>query len=50
MRTIGVKVFGIRLPVINTGDDLSQLITDQISLIRKTENISLNQSDIIGVT
>ncbi len=50
MRTIGTKAQGIRLPIIGPGDDLAQIVADSVLLAAKTEGITFQTSDVIGVT
>ncbi|MCL1997779.1 MAG: coenzyme F420-0:L-glutamate ligase [Turicibacter sp.] len=46
MRYVGTKATGIRLPIINSGDDLPAIITDYIV----KSGVVLNESDVVGIT
>jgi hypothetical protein len=50
MRTIGTRIYGLRLPVISEGDDLAGIIADCVGAVQNTENVRLSQNDIIGIT
>jgi len=49
-RTVGVKVWGIRAPVIREGDNLRDIVTDSLKSAIKSENILVQDNDVIGVT
>lgn len=49
-RTIGTTVRGIRTPVVKEGDDLINIVVDSVLEAIKSENIILNEKDVIGVT
>lgn len=49
-RTIGTTVRGIRTPVVKEGDDLINIVVDSVLEAIKSENIVLNEKDVIGVT
>ena len=52
MRNVGTVVWGIRIPIIKIKkrDDLENIVVDAIISAGKSNNISLNNKDIIGVT
>ena len=50
MRNIGTVSWGIRIPIIKKGDDLENIVVDSIINAAKTNNIILNNKDIVGVT
>jgi len=49
-RNVGVVVRGIRGPIIRPGDDLVSIVVDSISKAVESDNISLKDNDIIGIT
>lgn len=50
MRNIGTVSRGIRAPIIKEGDDLESIVVESIINASKSDNISLNDRDIVGVT
>ncbi len=51
-RYVGTSVYGLRMPIIKTGDDISNII---VNTILETKNstyqpLSINNGDIIGIT
>ena len=50
MRYTGTQARGIRLPIINPGDPLAQIVADYIAAASKAEGFTLNNRDIIGIT
>jgi len=50
MRYTGTHARGIRLPIINNGDALAEIVADYIVKTAEAESFSLSDSDIIGVT
>lgn len=50
MRNFGVKVYGIRMPVIQSGDDLESLVFTTIVEAFKKENITICDGDVLGIT
>ena len=49
-RMIGTKAYGIRAPIIKNGDDISEIVVSAVLEAVKTDHITLNDSDVIGVT
>lgn len=51
-RYVGTSVFGIRMPIIKTGDDIATIITETLLNANNTtyQPINLNTKDIVGVT
>jgi len=49
-RKIGTTAQGIRLPIINRGDDLAPIVVDALTQALTQANQTLHQSDVIGVT
>ncbi len=50
MRLITTQAFGIRLPILKTGDDLISIITNSVLKAVKTHQLVLKDHDIISVT
>lgn len=50
MRHIGTSAFGIRLPIINPGDNLAEITADSLLKACTSEGIDLKETDILGVT
>ena len=50
MRTIGVKVMGVRAPVIKQGDDLAGIVVDSLVKAATQEGFRFNDRDVVGVT
>lgn len=50
MRNIGTVVRGVRAPIIKEGDDLESIVVESIMSAVESENIKLNNRDIVGVT
>jgi len=50
MRYTGTQARGIRLPIINPGDPLAEIVADYIAAASKAEGFSLAARDIVGVT
>ena len=49
-RKTGVKSIGIRGPIIRKGDDLKKIVVDSILEAAKSENITINDRDVIAIT
>ena len=49
-RNFGVVVRGVRAPIIRPGDDLVKIVGNTIKNVVESENITLNNNDIIGIT
>lgn len=49
-RIVGTVVRGIRAPIIKKGDNISQIITDIIKNLWRSENIKPEDNDIIAIT
>ncbi|MCL2354519.1 MAG: coenzyme F420-0:L-glutamate ligase [Oscillospiraceae bacterium] len=49
-RTVGTTIRGIRSPLIKRGDDLVKILADSLEAVIKSDNISLRNDDVIGVT
>ena len=50
MRFTGVKSVGIRGPIIREGDDLKAIVVDSLLDAIKSENLILNDKDVIAIT
>lgn len=50
MRNVGTVSRGIRAPIIKAGDDLEHIVIESVIKAVKSDNIILNDKDIIGVT
>ena len=50
MRTIGTIARGIRAPMIQPGDDLVNIVVDNVLKAADEEGFSLHDQDIIGIT
>ena len=50
MRTTGTKAYGIRTPMIQSGDDIVQITVDSVLNAAKNENITFNDKDVVGIT
>lgn len=50
MRYTGTVVRGIRTPIIQSGDDLINIVVDSIVKASKGEKFKMNDGDIIGIT
>lgn len=50
MKRLGTKAYGIKMPIIKSGDNLYELIEKALEDLVKNENIIINDYDIIGVT
>ena len=49
-RMIGTVVRGIRAPIIRSGDDLAEIVTQSVLKAAETEHITLENRDIVAVT
>ena len=49
-RMVGTTVRGIRAPIVKEGDDLVNIVVDCILKTVETENITLKDKDVIGIT
>ena len=49
-RVIGTVVRGLRCPIIKEGDNIEQIVVDSVLKAVQSENITLNDKDIITVT
>lgn len=50
MRHIGTQAFGIRLPIISPGDDLSEIVADSLAEALNKNGLTLAPTDVVGVT
>lgn len=50
MRTVGTQARGIRLPIINKGDDLVEIVAKAVVESSRTEGYALHDRDIVGIT
>ena len=50
MKAVGTVARGLRAPLINTGDNIVQIVVDSVLSASKEEGFELNDRDIIGVT
>lgn len=49
-RLIGTVSRGVRAPIIRKGDNISEIVVDSVISAIQSENIPLNDRDIIGIT
>ena len=49
-RTVGTVVRGVRTPIIKENDDLAEIVTQSILECAQSENFTINNKDVIGVT
>lgn len=50
IRTVGTTARGIRTPIIKEGDDLVNIVVDSLLKATTTENFSLKDRDVLGIT
>ena len=50
MKTFGTISRGIKTPIIKAGDDLVKIVVDSVINATKTENVQLNDRDVIAIT
>lgn len=50
MRHIGTQAFGIRLPIISQGDDLSGIVADNLCDALQSGGLTLRPTDVVGIT
>ncbi|HZJ57315.1 MAG TPA: coenzyme F420-0:L-glutamate ligase [Clostridia bacterium] len=50
VRTVGTTVRGIITPIIKEGDDLVRIVVDSVLRSMKSENYSLRDMDVLGIT
>nr|MBO2494228.1 F420-0--gamma-glutamyl ligase [Clostridia bacterium] len=50
MRTVGTQARGIRLPIINKGDDLVEIVAKAVVESSRAEGYALHDRDIVGIT
>ncbi|MCL2499998.1 MAG: coenzyme F420-0:L-glutamate ligase [Defluviitaleaceae bacterium] len=50
MRLVGTSAFGIRLPIINPGDDLVDLVAEHVLRWAEGSGTSLSPDDVVAVT
>ena len=50
MNNFGVVTRGIKLPIITGGDDISQIICDELNNVVSNNNLSFSNNDIIAIT
>ena len=49
-RIVGTVVRGIRCPIIKEGDDIEQIVVDSVLNTVESENIVLNDKDVVTIT
>jgi F420-0:gamma-glutamyl ligase len=49
-RLVGTTVWGIRTPIVKQGDNLVNIVVDAVIKAVESENIHLNNKDVIGIT
>jgi F420-0:gamma-glutamyl ligase len=49
-RAVGVKVWGIRAPVVREGDNLQDIVTESFKAAIKSEQIRVQNNDVLAVT
>lgn len=50
MRRIGTQASGIRLPIISQGDDLAGIVANSLSEALRSNNMTLKETDVVGIT
>lgn len=50
MRTLGTTARGIRTPIVKEGDDLPQIVVESLLKAVKSEGLTLQDNDVVGVT
>ena len=50
VRKTGVKSIGIRCPIIREGDDLRDIVVNSVIEAAQSENIKLNDKDVVAIT
>lgn len=50
MRKFGVRVYGVRMPVIKSGDQLETLVFNEVTAALASEHITIQDGDVIGIT
>ena len=50
MRYIGTQARGIRLPIINDGDPLAEIVADYLVKVAEAEDFELRSDDVVGIT
>lgn len=50
MRYIGTQAQGIRLPIINSGDPLAEIVADYVIRASKANGFAITGNDVIGIT
>lgn len=50
MRHIGTQAFGVRLPIINQGDDLADIVADSLHEAVRSHELTLRPTDVVGIT
>ena len=50
MRYTGTQARGIRLPIINNGDPLAEIIADYLVKASKAESFTIADKDVVGIT
>lgn len=49
-RSVGVKILGIRAPIIRENDDLESIVVDSLLQVINSEKLNLNDNDVLGIT
>lgn len=49
-RKFGVKSMGVRCPIIREGDNLRAIVVDSVLEAAESENIKLNDKDVVAIT
>lgn len=50
MRITGTRAYGIRLPIIKTGDDLAGIVADALGQAIESQEVELRDHDIVAIT
>lgn len=50
MRKFGVRIYGVRMPVIKSGDNLEAIIFKEVTSSLAAEHIAVCDGDVIGIT
>ncbi len=50
MRNVGVVTRGIRIPIVRQGDDLENIVVDNLLKAADSEKIQFNNQDILAIT
>ena len=49
-RHVGTSVFGIRGPIVKTGDDLAKIVTESVLAAQENKEVTIKDRDVIAIT